>query len=49
MAPESLVPGVQVALSAKTVLTHFQSLGYALVEFRQVGVFIFLTKDTLSS
>lgn len=34
IAPEELVSEVQVALSAKTALTHFQSLGYVVFEFR---------------
>jgi hypothetical protein len=33
IAPEDLVSEIQVALSAKTALTHFQSLGYAVFEF----------------
>ena len=31
--PEDLVSEIQVALSAKTALTHFQALGYAVFEF----------------
>lgn len=33
IATEELVSEVQVALSAKTALTHFQSLGYVLLNF----------------